>query len=295
MGCDFAEGMLARARAKAPAGGSGPRAAAIRVGRRAGAALRGRPLRRGDRGLRRAQLRGPAARPLRDGARRASRRACGRARAHDPHAGSAVAVLPALVRPPRARPRRPGGRAASASRLMRLAAPRTAIADAYTYLPNSVKRFPAPEALAAEMRARGSVRDRLPAAWPGASSRSTPAPSPRRGHDEHGVAEHSRRQLPRGAWMGSTRSCGAAGRACASGWPAPSCTSSASPPQAGAPLASHANATIIAGGKRLRPLLVLLAAESAGGPPATARARSASCARPWRSSSCTRRRSCTTI
>ena len=35
---------------------------------------------------------------------------------------------------------------------------------------------------------------------------------------------------------------------------------------AGAPLASHANATISAGGKRLRPLLVLLAAESAGGP-----------------------------
>jgi geranylgeranyl pyrophosphate synthase len=40
--------------------------------------------------------------------------------------------------------------------------------------------------------------------------------------------------------------------------------------QAGAPLASHANATIMAGGKRLRPLLVVLAAESAGGPPATA-------------------------
>jgi geranylgeranyl pyrophosphate synthase len=39
--------------------------------------------------------------------------------------------------------------------------------------------------------------------------------------------------------------------------------------RAGAPLASHANATIIAGGKRLRPLLVVLAAESAGGPPNT--------------------------
>ena len=36
---------------------------------------------------------------------------------------------------------------------------------------------------------------------------------------------------------------------------------------AGAPLARHANATIRAGGKRLRPLLVVLAAESAGGPP----------------------------
>ena len=36
-----------------------------------------------------------------------------------------------------------------------------------------------------------------------------------------------------------------------------------------APLASHANATVLAGGKRLRPLLVVLAAESAGGPPET--------------------------
>ena len=39
--------------------------------------------------------------------------------------------------------------------------------------------------------------------------------------------------------------------------------------QAGTPLASHANATVIAGGKRLRPLLVVLAAESGGGPPDT--------------------------
>jgi geranylgeranyl pyrophosphate synthase len=35
---------------------------------------------------------------------------------------------------------------------------------------------------------------------------------------------------------------------------------------AGTPLATHATATIVAGGKRLRPLLVVLAAESAGGP-----------------------------
>jgi geranylgeranyl pyrophosphate synthase len=35
---------------------------------------------------------------------------------------------------------------------------------------------------------------------------------------------------------------------------------------AGAPLAVHANATIMAGGKRLRPLLVVIAAEAAGGP-----------------------------
>jgi geranylgeranyl pyrophosphate synthase len=36
---------------------------------------------------------------------------------------------------------------------------------------------------------------------------------------------------------------------------------------AGEPLAAHATATVRAGGKRLRPLLVVLAAESAGGPP----------------------------
>jgi geranylgeranyl pyrophosphate synthase len=39
---------------------------------------------------------------------------------------------------------------------------------------------------------------------------------------------------------------------------------------AGAPLAQHANAMVVAGGKRLRPLLVILAAESAGGPVAGA-------------------------
>jgi geranylgeranyl pyrophosphate synthase len=40
--------------------------------------------------------------------------------------------------------------------------------------------------------------------------------------------------------------------------------------RAGPPLASYASATVTAGGKRLRPLLVVLAAESAGGPPSGA-------------------------
>ena len=40
--------------------------------------------------------------------------------------------------------------------------------------------------------------------------------------------------------------------------------------QAGAPLAVHATGTIAAGGKRLRPLLVVLAAETAGGPSSAA-------------------------
>ncbi len=39
--------------------------------------------------------------------------------------------------------------------------------------------------------------------------------------------------------------------------------------QAGPPLASPASATIMAGGKRLRPLLVMVASASAGGPPET--------------------------
>ena len=52
---------------------------------------------------------------------------------------------------------------------------------------------------------------------------------------------------------------------CAGAWSAPSATSSASPRDAGTPLAAYANATVVAGGKRLRPLLVVLAAESAGG------------------------------
>ncbi len=43
--------------------------------------------------------------------------------------------------------------------------------------------------------------------------------------------------------------------------------------ESGMPLASHATATIVAGGKRLRPLLVMLAAESAAGPIEGARGR----------------------
>ncbi len=39
--------------------------------------------------------------------------------------------------------------------------------------------------------------------------------------------------------------------------------------EAGDPLSCHATGMVLAGGKRLRPLLVVLAAESAGGPPAT--------------------------
>jgi demethylmenaquinone methyltransferase/2-methoxy-6-polyprenyl-1,4-benzoquinol methylase len=43
-------------------------------------------------------------------------------------------------------------------RVGRVSSPAASIADAYTYLPNSVKRFPAPDALAAEMK-RAGMRD----------------------------------------------------------------------------------------------------------------------------------------
>ena len=124
VGSDFSEGMLdARAR-KSDRG-------ALGVGRRARAALRGRRLRRGDRRLRRAQLLRPRPRARRDGPRRAAGRPRRRARDHDaaePPLSTFFSVwfdrvVPAL------------GRLAGDP-------------DAYAYLPNSVKRFPGPEALA---------------------------------------------------------------------------------------------------------------------------------------------------
>lgn len=65
--------------------------------------------------------------------------------------------------------------------------------------------------------------------------------------------------------------------------------------QAGTPLASHANATVSAGGKRLRPLLVVLAAESAGGPPQTLDGEERLARAAVAVESCTPRRSSTTI
>ena len=110
-------------------------------------------LRRGDGRLRRAQLRRPRARARGDGARRAPGRACRRARDHDADAAAAVALLPALVRPHRAGARAARGRARAAA--ARRGAGAASIADAYSYLPNSVRRFPAPAVLAAEMQRAG--------------------------------------------------------------------------------------------------------------------------------------------
>ena len=105
VGADFSEAMLDRARAKLAA----PRAGAWVAPRFDWADAMDLPypdgkLRRGDRRVRRAQLRGPRARPSGDGARRQTRRK-GRG-ARDDHAAAAAAVvlLPRLVRPPGTRP-----------------------------------------------------------------------------------------------------------------------------------------------------------------------------------------------
>ena len=125
--------------------------------------------------------------------------------------------------------------------------------------------------------------------------------SSRRDHDR--VDEGARRQpddgIARGTntarmWRLSRRSCAAAARCCVSAWRAPRLIWSSVTAEAGVPLASHATATVLAGGKRLRPLLVVLAAESAGGPGRSPSASRAWCARPSRWSSCTRPRSSTT-
>ena len=64
-------------------------------------------------------------------------------------------LLRAVVRSHRARARPPRGRARRALARDAAAAAATTIAEAYTYLPNSVKRFPGPAALAAELERAG--------------------------------------------------------------------------------------------------------------------------------------------
>ena len=112
-------------------------------------------LRRGHRRLRRAQLRRPRARARGDGAGRAPGRAGRGARDHDADAAAAVVLLPpwfdrlvpALGRLTGALARLRGDPAGAAG-----------IADAYSYLPNSVKRFPAPARARRRAGARGPRR-----------------------------------------------------------------------------------------------------------------------------------------
>ena len=135
IGSDFSEEMLARARTKG-AGRAG--ADHVRVGQRDGAALRRRRVRRRDGRLRRAQLLRPRPRPGRDGARRAPRRhasSCSRSRRR--RGRRCRRFYRAVVRSRRAADRH--------------ASPATR--EAYSYLPNSVKRFPGPRELAARMDA----------------------------------------------------------------------------------------------------------------------------------------------
>ena len=101
---------------------------ALRVGQRAGAALRRRRVRRRDGRLRRAQLLRPRPRPGRDGARRAARRPRRGARDHDAAARRRCRWFFRLW----------------FDRVVPLLGQLAGDPDAYDYLPNSVKRFPAP-------------------------------------------------------------------------------------------------------------------------------------------------------
>ncbi len=138
------------------------------------------------------------------------------------------------------------------------------IGDAYTYLPSSVKRFPAPRGARGGARARGPAGDLLRAA------RGRHRRDPRR----HGSAR------ARVSAIGGTRTGIAArdvdgldaimhrgGEALRERMVGMERHLERVTAEAGEPLAPYAHAAIGGGGKRLRPLLVVLAAESAGGPP----------------------------
>ena len=232
--CDFSEAMLDRARAKAPLAH-----AARRGGCASSGPTRWRCPTRTTRfdaatvgfGARNFE---DLARGLRgDGARRAPGRAGRGARDHDADAPAAVALLPALVRPPGAGARRAARVPSSGSRpRSRRAARRARASPTPTrYLPNSVKRFPGP----ARARRRAGARA-------GLARRPLPAHGRRDRRDPRG---HRRR---RGAGVSVVGQPAAGARppsgdgvqddprarrraVCASGWRAPSATSSASPPR----------------------------------------------------------------
>ena len=253
-------------------------------------------------GLRRAQLRRPARAGLAE-----------MARVVRPGGRVVVLEMTTPTRPPLSlfyravvRPRRAVARAAR--RRARQVAPRPrgedrrdGIADAYTYLPNSVKRFPAPAAAGRGDGARAGCARSATCCIAGGHHRDPrPAPLPRRGHDESdgGTAARRRTAAVSAADVDAVEAImrrGGAGlreRMVRTELHLERVTA-----EAGAPLASHATATV-AGGRQ-------------AAAPAAGRARrrvrrvdrgddgrgrgAASCARPWRSSWCTRRRSCTTI
>ena len=183
-----------------------------------GAAVRRRDLRRRDGRLRRPERRRPAARPARAPPRPAPGRPAGHPRDHAA-ARCAEAVLRPVVRPGRARC---SARCSPAAR-------------AYTYLPASVKRFPAAEALADLLDVRRASRRSSSACSPGRSSPCTPG-SP---YDPLDRPRDAGRRRVHGRGRGGP---GAGGRR---------------PPGLAGEVADEA---LAAGGKRLRPLLCFLAA-----------------------------------
>ena len=233
VGSDFSEGMLdAGARARAP----GVR---WEQGNALALPYDGRRVRRRDGRLRRAQLLRSGAGPARDGAR-----------------GAARAAGSWCSRSPRRRSRRCRRSSRSGSTAScRCWARVTGEDQAYTYLPSSVKRFPGPQALGRR-------------AWPAPGLR-------RRALDPH-RRRHHRPALGDGGLMASAEAVAAV--IAAGGAHVPGADGRLEERlqelarSHGPVLAEHAGATIAAGGKRLRPLLVLLAAGPGAGAP---RARAA--------------------
>ena len=221
-------------------------------------------LRRGHRRLRRPQPRRPRPRPARDGAGRCARAAAWwSSRSRTPHAAAAVDLLLALVRPRRAaarharrRPRRlhlPARVGASAS-------------PARTSWPRAMDAR-RPRARSAGLLRRRDHRD------PRRAHAGVTRPARRAAAPVTAVLDARRRPaLPRAAWPRSRR----ASREIAAG-------------ARRRRSASDAGATLAAGGKRLRPLLVLLCAGRREARPTARDPRGAP-----RSSSSTWRRSSTT-
>ena len=130
--------------------------------------------------------------------------------------------------------------------------------EAYSYLPESVRSFPDPHGLADKMDAAGL--ERHPLHGPRRRDHRDPQRRPRR----DAAARPSRRRSPRSS---TPRAAG-----CRPGWARwRRCLREQSGGH-GEPLAGDAGATLAAGGKRLRPLLVLLCGGAGQGGDAAVRA-----------------------
>ena len=157
----------------------------------------------------------------------------------------------------------------------------TTVADAYAYLPASVKSFAGPAALAAEMERAGLeeihwllTAGGIVAIHVGVRPSSLPFES------EQPTGSTSSERVSMGAVSVSGSGSGAApsdedavetimrrgGSALREQMERIESYLEEVTSRSGVPLSCHANATVTAGGKRLRPLLVVLAAQAAGGP-----------------------------